>query len=292
MDNASLAVGRGQPVSQLVATHACVASTLDKTDVRIGHRLCAVIVAFLEASVRQLLQYCCDRPVLVSYGSDGTPLKTRHSISQQLSQHTTIRRSGFSGHELVLQNVFFRSTTVSGEPLVRFLAVPPRPMDDGKTAWHFFQAYSEFMEGLQGTGRRNIWISHFTFDRAIYEATLRKVFQQQALMCEESQEIASPGEVEMRRLCYWIIGTGCCCHDVHNALSWGLRSLLPQGEDSLKEVFAVVEGLRGGYDLLVGHLRQFLHEYVAFVDDSPAPDDLRQLWQAFSIAPEVLSKCN
>ena len=250
--------------------------------------LCAVVGDFMRTNARRMLRSLGGRPVLYSYGADGTPMHVRAQFASKTGQHTSIRRTGGAGCELLLQNGFFRTTDGLGRPMVKALLEPPVPMTLGKTAWNYFDAATRFFPHLGDAGHGpGIKIAHYTFDRAIYDSVLRKLKGHHALVLERQTKDMNEGEAHLWHLCDWVVCTGCCCHDVHNSLAWALKPHLVNPEEELKDIFAVIEGLRGGYNQLVQHLPEFLRRHVRFADCGVEDAVLEELWQALGVTPEV-----
>ena len=95
------------------------------------------------------------------------------------------------------------------------------------------------------------------------------------------------GSCVLRGLKHWVVDTGCSVHDAHNALKWGMHQAFEDGE-LMKDIHIVIESLRNGYDLLHGHLAQWLLEAIKFVEDPTPAEDLVCLWTALGVGAEWL----
>ena len=62
----------------------------------------------------------------------------------------------------------------------------------------------------------------------------------------------------------WAVGTGCCAHDMQNALKWALASAA--SPEDVQNLRIVVESLRNSFNILLARLPEFLTRHLAFVD--------------------------
>lgn len=279
--------GGRPPIVDTIRSHSAVWRSFDTKETLQDQRLCAVLSDFMKRSSLRLVRGLGGRPVLFSYGADGTPMHVRSHYVAKLGPHTKVRRSGGSGCEFLMQNAFFRTTDALGRPMAKALLEPPVPMTEGKTAWNYFVAATRFFPHCGDAGHgQGIKIAHYTFDRAIFASVLRKLKGHHALVLERQAQGKGPMEAEILRWCDWVVGTGCACHDTHNSLAWGLKPHLSNPDEDLKDVFAVIAGLRGGYGQLVQHLPEFLRRHVRFSDACPGEAVLAEVWQALGVVPE------
>eukprot|EP00974_Lingulodinium_polyedra_P127955 11204165-Lingulodinium_polyedra.AAC.1 len=101
----------------------------------------------------------------------------------------------------------------------------PRHLTEGKTALHAFRASAQFFPILRRMGHEGVCISHFCFGRALFSACARLIKQRYALVYQRGSG-GQPlvGQNALDFLTDWVVCTGCCCHDVHKALKWGLAT--------------------------------------------------------------------
>jgi hypothetical protein len=284
----AMVLGRLQSIVDLFRRHSKASLVLEPQEIDIDKRLVVVGLSFLQNSARAFIRKADDRPVLFSYGSDGTPLVARRIHVQQVSQETTVRRSGGQGVEFLVENAFLRSFDSLGCPSMLFLFKPPSPMSCGKSAWHCWQASLSFMPLLRQLGHSGIALSHYTFDRALYDSLYRKLCQSHEEYFAKLGDKDTDAELRLSWLRNWVIGTGCCLHDAQNGLAWGLKRFLNEGDDSLRNIYAVVAGLRAGYSELLQALPGFLQRHVRFVASDLDSAILTQFWQALDVPHEVV----
>ena len=283
---ACTSLGRDRDICSLIREHSQVSKDLINTaDIGIAQRLSAVVNDFLSGLARSFVKENVSRPILFSYSSDGTPVKTRVCVSTS-SEQGSIRRSGFRGQEFCVQNVFLLTHRL-GQPQMRYLTTNPVLMHHGKGAWNYYQAFRSFCQTPFELGHESICINHYSFDRGIHDSTLRICMaNHEKLIADRFQDA---GQAHWASLKSWTIGTPCAMHDVQNALSWGLRRHLPGegGDSGLRDVFAVVEGLRGGYMQLIEKLPFFFRTHVSFCRSTLGDEALRQFWAALHISTDV-----
>ena len=117
---------------------------LDKNEDRFVYKATEIAWAYPLLKARDLVAKAQGRPLLYSYGSDGTPVLTKATISSALQSGRKIsRRSGHSV-EFLLERAFLRTTTPEGRPWATALFKPPTPLDLGKAALNIFSAACRF----------------------------------------------------------------------------------------------------------------------------------------------------
>ena len=169
---ACTSLGRDRDICSLIREHSQVSKDLINTaDIGIDQRLSAVVNDFLSGLARSFVKENVSRPILFSYSSDGTPVKTRVCVSTSFEQGS-IRRSGFRGQEFCVQNVFLLTHRL-GQPQMRYLTTNPVLMHHGKGAWNYYQAFRSFCQTPFELGHESICINHYSFDRGIHDSTLR-----------------------------------------------------------------------------------------------------------------------
>lgn len=62
---------------------------------------------------------------------------------------------------------------------------------------------------------------------------------------------------------------------------------MPEGDKPMKDIFAVAEGLRGGYHQLLQELPEFLRRYVRFCKSKLESADLHSVWSALNLSREA-----
>ena len=152
----------------------------------------------------------------------------------------------------------------------------------GKTAEHHYVAMVKALPTLSELGASSITISHYAFDGAVHSAMRNLMHARHAI--PHMVRAIGDGEAWLRGLLDWQVYTRCACHDGSKALEWSLKPL--PSEDTMRDLFIVVESLRNGYVQLFRHLTCWICEHLV-VDDEPAgPQDVARRWLSlFGIDP-------
>ena len=143
-----------------------------------------------------------------------------------------------------------------------------------------------FMLLLRQLDHSGIALSHYTFDRALHDSLFRKLAQGHEEFFSQLGDKDLDGELRLSWLKNWVIGTACCLQDVQNGPAWGLKRFLSDGQDSLRNIYAVVEGLRHGYSELLRALPRFLEGHIRFVESDLDPAILATFWRALDVPHE------
>lgn len=279
----------GDQISSKFLSFAKAARVLDKEESNIVSKLCEIGKSFLWSKARALVAGSGGRAILYSYGSDGTPLLTRETISAKTSSHQRVTRKAGDGTEFLVERAFFLTSSPSGEPVATCLFRDPRPLLEGKTAQHLFGAMCAFFPLLRTIGFEGVAVSHYVFDRAVYSPLARLARQRHALFYEvhygEEERVGHPALLELKD---WVLATGCCCHDIHNALKWGLLVVEKNLTEVHKKLYITIESLRNGFSLLHQHLPGFVSGAVQFTDsDGCSSDDEFNFWVALGVDPDI-----
>jgi hypothetical protein len=223
------------------------AKVLSSSDRHVSAKLCEVGKAFLLQQVKHIVCSAGQHAVLLSYSSDGTPLKTHERYSQKIDDKLSVVRKGSSSQEYLCEKVFVRTVDSSGHVVTGVAFRDPLPLKHGKSSLAIFAAGRQFMPTLREMGHRAVAVSHYGFDRAVY-SSLDQYFRQLHMHQHHpssDHDLASPRHLEW--LLDWVVTTGCCNHDAHNALK---LSLMAQMQDTqlLKDLWISIESLRNAYE--------------------------------------------
>eukprot|EP00969_Alexandrium_andersonii_P136557 6041182-Alexandrium_andersonii.AAC.1 len=259
----------GQPLAMEVRDQfvkmGSPSTPLDEAGRRDCMRLAEIGKAFLLSRAKAFVRSASGRAVLYTYASDGTPMLSKSYHVQKVTESKKVRRVGGSLHELLVQRSFFKFRGLDGQEKVWCYFRDPVPLDKGKTAGCMYTAMVRFFPLLRALGHQGLALSHYAFDRAAFSALERMARQRHALQYGAGSVARSP-EDEVLALTDWVLSTGCAAHDSQNALRWSLAELLSDPKAGLKDLFIVMQSLRNAFDLLVGHMQQFLLSAVDFDD--------------------------
>ena len=103
----------GASLRALLASFAKPYKVFNRDDELTCHKLCAVAWHHQVEKAKDLVRRAADMPELYSYGSDGTPMLTRSTISSKwLDGSTTLRRPG-RAVEFNLERAFLKAASAS-----------------------------------------------------------------------------------------------------------------------------------------------------------------------------------
>ena len=132
---------------------------LSDTQVPAMLRTAMVVAVFLQTKVQLFLRRRQHEPILRYFTADATSLLCSSVLAAKHSVQT-VWRKGRALHEMLLQRLCFLAGCGKRRDVVH-LVLPPRSIDQGKTAWHHFTAATEASGTLRSLGHRGISISHF-----------------------------------------------------------------------------------------------------------------------------------
>ena len=207
---------------------------LSKQDQQDLLKLCVLGQKLIQNQGRDFVRRCENQPILLSYGSDSTPILTQGTVSQSSggSSRPVIRRAG-RATELLLERGFLTSITPLGCKSSVALLSSPKPLDQGKGAWQCFTASCAFFPMLKQLGHTGVSITAHTFDRALQSSLHRKQLQWHALFHAHHRGLEQPSNAgALTELLDWVVGCACSNHDCHNALKWSLAPVSAQGRPS------------------------------------------------------------
>ena len=244
---------------------------------RIG-KLSEICKWWLKSLALAFLQRHADQPVLISYGSDCTPLVTRHRYARSWG-HLAVSRSGKSGGEWLVQRCFM----LSGNNERHVLFCEPRLLVD-KTAWSHFSAFRELLPLGRECGHSGLLVSHHIYDRAVFSAMTRHHRELHMARKVHEEAILHEGAARWRWLLSWFTSAGCVNHDAHNSLKWGALAFYSE-KATPRNMFICIESLRQSFDELVIHAPGWIARSLRY-ENSPSPDGLRRLWTLCDLSSE------
>ena len=257
-----------------------------REDDRNMERLAEVAKTVLWQKAEELVRSAGAGPVLFSYQSDGTPALTqRRWVSTIAGTAKTLRRQGGRSTEYLLQKGFVLVPRLSGVVEVTALFGEPKPLSNGKDTWCMYAAAKAFFPTLRELGHRGISLSHYAFDRAVFSACSRKMLQLH-MEKDEAYSTRNPDDAALSRLTNWQVLTPCCNHDVQNALKWSLSRHVDNTE-ALKDLFIAVASLRNAFDLLHGHIADFLGRCLEPVDEPDEYEESYRYWTDIGVESVV-----
>lgn len=264
-----------------------VSKNIGRGEERDLHQLVEVLKLHLRNKCMSLLRSAQGCPVLWSYSSDATPLKC--SATQVASaEGASVVRKGKVLHEFLVQRGCLKAKDGTGELKLAFLFSDTVPLSKGKKAWNLFSAGAAYFPLLRKAGHQGICVQHHSADRAAFEA-LDRCFRQrhQAYYTPSIGPELGEGAL-LLELTDWIVGTGCCCHDLQNALKWSLASLWTGQE--IQDLHIVIEALRNSFELLLARLPTFLAQHLAFYPEAFEAETVAGFWRAMGIEAHMVDR--
>ena len=85
----------------------------------------------------------------------------------------------------------------------------------------------------------------------------------------------------------WFLDSPCANHSAHNVLKWSLAPYLEDTSAAMKDYFLVVDGLRGGFDLLMTHMPKFVFEKLVLEKKLTGEDDRNEFWSALGVDAQM-----
>ena len=202
---------------------------LSEVQRRTMERLLVAGKAMLEASVRKHINDAGELPVLVSYSSDGTPIKSTHTVQYNLA--TTGEKSRKRGHrqdEVLIQQAFVRYFDAAGHCHTKVLLREALPLVHGKGGAANFACTREWCPFPRDEGHSGISISHYCHDGALASVMtthmLRHHFQK--AIDRRQQTTQDSKDPVTQYLKEWVVSSQCCIHACHNSLQWACGKAL------------------------------------------------------------------
>ena len=258
----------------LVRQWSRISTCHSKDDLRVLAVLVESGKAFLKRRAESFIKALDDRPLLMSYSGDGTPIKTKTSASFS-SDGTTVIRCGSGSQEYYVHNCFLMCMSTDRKLSGVAILDEPRPMTNGKASPACASFAREMLPKPRELGHGGVLIRHLTFDRAMYSAVcriLRRVFVKEAIKYVNLQLDAPALLLYMLD---WTVTTPCSFHDTHKSFFMGMRAYL-SNEDLLKNTYIFIESLRNSYRLIMEQCPPWVWQVVTFKDPEELdnPDDL------------------
>lgn len=262
--------------------HSSRVADEDRDDVS---RSVSILLSNMEHRLRAFVAGAHGRPLLMTYGADGTPLSSVQTFTKQLG-HRRIRRRGGSAGDWLCHMAFFRfleSDLASKSTVVLF---EPWPLAD-KVSETCFVVTMHSIKLLRELGHRGIAIHHTVFDRAVYSSLRRMSDQYVEVRVAEVAETLEEPDRTMLPMLTWSVGSPCGIHDGHNSLKWALHGEF-QDVDMLKEIHIALEAARNSYSLLVEHMVPWLVGCIQFVSPMDDTSHFQQFWTLIGLASDVV----
>jgi len=252
----------------------------DSTDVARAHKLAVVGEVALRNRMEAFLRFHCGGPVAVTYQSDATPEITfqRHDVEVAGRR---LQRGGYQTGEYLLDRLF--AVAPSGQQCVLFRC-PLRLAD--KTAWTHLQAASQMLLYPWEYGCRSVSITHLVVDGAVFSALRALLHRHHARAVATFCSTLAAGEATIHRLCSWFVASQCVTHGAHNSFKAAMKDNL--GDQQLKTMWGIIEGLRTCHTTLMAFARSFVASRIVYRDWSLENGD--RMWRMLCFESDIVEK--
>ena len=230
-----------------------------------------------------LLRSARQEPILWSFQSDATSFKCRAQF--QHFYKSTLQRRGRHLEEFLSQRCVIKTMPVLGTatPIMAMLVGLPRALRDGKSGDHHFVSACQFQAPFGLDEHESILIYHIIFDRAVFSSVHNRFMQMNAAMIDACcADVASKAFRENSR---WLVGLGCCAHDMQNALKWGLARECESG--LVNDLHIVIESLINSIAYLNARLKPWLLTVVSFTSEH-TEEFARRWWLFLGVGPDYI----
>lgn len=278
-------VGDHSGFAELVQGLAQCSRVFGPADTVMAARIGETIASYLRHKSETLVRGAGPMPILYHYSSDATAYLVVH-VATSKGDGVKVVRKGKALYEYLCERAFLKTVSPSGEEVAAIIMKEPRPLKEGKGAWHLYSALDEYMPTLRQLGHCGITIEHFGFDRGALNGLEPLLHQRHALKVRHLPCSSTAGGPDsMVELLSWVATTGCVNHDCHNALRWALAPLL-DNKEILKDLHIAVESLRNSMDMLQAFLMPFLVKHVQRATTPHCEEDVARFWIALGAEPE------
>ncbi|CAE7353419.1 unnamed protein product, partial [Symbiodinium sp. CCMP2456] len=231
------------------------------------------------------------QPVLLQFSTDTTPVANRKHVSLRAGG-ISVRRSGISTDEFLVQQLFGTTLTDSGQLRHGLVFSDPVPLRHGKKM-SSLTAVAMQCPGISISvpQRDRVQIRHQVHDRAVGHRLVAAMSGFWSTRSRKPELGAAHNEVSGSSLYDWHSYVGCASHDGHNALKWSHQTLFADTE-LLEGVYVAVSAIRNSYYTCTDALGSWLVQSVQprHAGILPPQDDLFALWCCLGVEPELAHK--
>ncbi|CAE7795714.1 unnamed protein product [Symbiodinium sp. CCMP2592] len=231
------------------------------------------------------------QPVLFQYSADTTPVANRKHVSLKAGSFS-VRRSGTSTDEFLVQQVFMTTWTDSGQLRHGLTFSDPTPLRHAKKM-SSLTAVAMHCPGISISApqRDRVQIRHQVHDRAVGHRLVGALSGFWSMRGQKPELGATQSEATGSSLYDWHSYVACASHDAHNALKWAHQTLFADTE-LLEGVYIAVSAIRSSYYTCADALGSWLVQSVqpGLASTLPPEDDLFALWCCLGVEPELARK--
>jgi len=266
---------------EFVKQYAAPSKAIHPDDLENLHKAAEIVREFTKQNGARFIERRKDKPILVQYGSDLTPLTHRHRLHEE-AEGLSVTKNGKSSNEFLVQRCIITdlhgdACTVLEEPLIL----------TRKTAWSHFCAERQLLKTPRELGHTGLAVSSHKFDGALQQ-TLKRLFRKWQQVYDDDQE-EKLGRTKAYRLWIrnWYESETCAAHFLNGGLKWALM-VMPYIDDPevLKSAFIVRESCCNGHNLIQEFIGRWILAVMTFT--STAWPEAREFYSTWSLKEETL----
>jgi len=264
---------------EFVKQYTAPSKAIRPDDLENLHKAAEIVREFTKQNGARFIERRKDKPILVQYGSDLTPLTHRHRLHEE-AEGLSVTKNGKSSNEFLVQRCIITdlhgdACTVLEEPLIL----------TRKTAWSHFCAERQLLKTPRELGHTGLAVSSHKFDGALQQ-TLKRLFRKWQQVYDDDQE-EKLGRTKAYRLWIrnWYESETCAAHFLNGGLKWALMPYIDDPE-VLKSAFIVMESCCNGHNLIQEFIGRWILAVMTFT--STAWPEAREFYSTWSLKEETL----
>ena len=246
-------------------------------------KLCHALVEVQTEHQDAFLRRWRGHAILIHYSSDATLIRSAVHLASQGCNGVGLRSRGQQTNEYLLQRAYLQAFSADSVDQVVLLS-PPILLAESKKTWFLYGAWRQFAP-FGPELHDGICLSHYAFDRGVYEALTQKIFKYHvhyfAGICEQ-------GERPLQCDLDWPVATACINHDCHNSLKWALSVLCDHPDDHVATLHAVIDCVRNSFEKIHSKMATFLRNKVRQRPQTTSISEVTQFWACLDVDPGLL----
>ena len=224
--------------------------------------------------------------MLYCHGSDGWSRIISETVQVKLDQHL-IKRHGKLRAEFNLEREILKTIDKNGTIHLAMAFTPPRPMLNGKSGWHIFQAAVETRDMLRIKAPHNVLV-HFYVQDGLHadqfgrrQAGRHELFYDLVYDADRKDLLAAEKDIV---LCW-----RCTLHVASSGIHWGQLNATPSSI-TLDDIHMGAKSLRNSSLTILELVDPFVQEYARFNRNPPADaQHVEVLWRVLGVSGHMLT---
>lgn len=267
----------------MVMDYGAAKKVLEKHDDRVVDKLWVVGREYMEKEARNIVRASGNRPVLMVYTADGTPLLMRFRETIKAGGVMEVRE-GARPTDWLVHRLFFLWRDADEQWVCKTLFDAPVVLEN-KKAWTSYACAQRFVPLLRDWKPEGICISLYVFDRGMRSAMARLMRRRHLLALAQIPD----GRARlMARLQDWVLDSSCADHDVQNGMCKGVCFGFAEQKLLMKNIFKGIRSVRDCMDPLVACCEEWVKSVLDVYDDIPFSEaDLFACWKLCGVGEKV-----